>query len=101
MVPGDRKGEGRNGGDPSWRWAPRACAGRTADAGRLEQALDLEKKALAISPEYHIARLNLARIYIKSGDKLRAKAELDQLSKLGAKFAEQAEVTRLLQSLSG
>ena len=37
---------------------------------------------------------------LKSGDKVRAKAELDQLSKLGGKFAKQAEVARLLQSLS-
>ena len=71
-----------------------------SDSGRLDQALELEKKALAISPDYHIARLNLAKIYLKSGDKVRAKAELDQLSKLGGKFAEQAEVARLLQSLS-
>jgi predicted Zn-dependent protease len=70
-----------------------------SDAGRTEQALELEKKAVAISPDYHIARLNLARIYIKTGDKVRAKAELEQLAKLGNRFGDQAEVARLLQTL--
>ena len=44
-------------------------------------------------------RLNLAKIYIKAGDKARAKAELETLAKLGEKFPAQPEVAALLKSL--
>jgi hypothetical protein len=43
--------------------------------------------------------MNLAKIYIKSGDKARAQAELETLAKLGDRFPAQAEVTAMLGSL--
>ncbi|MBL8352931.1 MAG: PEP-CTERM system TPR-repeat protein PrsT [Burkholderiaceae bacterium] len=70
-----------------------------ADKGEFARAIELEKKALALQPGNAGVRLNLARIYIKSGDKPRARAELDTLAKMGAKLGSQAEVSALLKSL--
>lgn len=70
-----------------------------SDAGQAGKALELEKKALAIAPEHPVFRLNLAKLYIKTGDKAQARVELDRLTKLGDAFARQAEVTELLKSL--
>ena len=58
-----------------------------------------KNEAIALQPDFPTFRLNLARLYIKAGDKARARIELDQLSKLGAKFAGQAEVGELLKAL--
>ena len=69
------------------------------DAGQAAKAIELEKKAIALAPAQDAFRLNLAKLYLNSGDKARAKAELDQLAKLGDKFTGQAEVGQLLKSL--
>jgi Flp pilus assembly protein TadD len=70
-----------------------------ADKNEFSRAVDLQNKALALQPSNSGLRLNLAKIYIKSGDKVRAKAELQTLNNLGDKFSSQAEVTTLLQTL--
>jgi putative PEP-CTERM system TPR-repeat lipoprotein len=70
-----------------------------SDAGQQGKALDLEKKAVALAPDNHGFRLNLAKLYLKTGDKAQAKSELNQLVGLGDKFAGQAEVGALLKTL--
>jgi cellulose synthase operon protein C len=70
-----------------------------ADAGQEKRALEIEKQAIALQPESHAFRLNLAKLYIKAGDKAQARIELDQLAKLGDKFRDQAEVGELLKAL--
>jgi len=70
-----------------------------ADAGQEKKALEIEKQAIALQPESHAFRLNLAKLYIKAGDKAQARVELDQLAKLGDKFRDQAEVGELLKAL--
>jgi putative PEP-CTERM system TPR-repeat lipoprotein len=70
-----------------------------AREGQVSKALDLEKQVIAQRPQHMPYRLNLARIYIQSGDKASAKVELDQLAKLGASFPGQAEVSKLLKTL--
>ena len=70
-----------------------------AESNQLGKALELEKRAVGLQPQYAPFRLNLARLYIQSGDKASAKTELDQLAKLGDKFPGQAEVERLLKTL--
>ena len=70
-----------------------------AESNQLGKALDLEKRAVGLQPQHAPFRLNLARLYIQSGDKASAKTELDQLAKLGDKFPGQAEVERLLKTL--
>lgn len=64
--------------------------------GKLDRAMQLEKRALEILPGGHQYRLNLARMQIAAGDKAGARAHLEQLSKLGDKFAGQQQVNALL-----
>lgn len=70
-----------------------------ADKQEFARAIDLQTQALALLPQNAALRLNLAKIYIKSGDKARAKAELESLTALGDKFSAQAEVNALLGTL--
>ncbi len=70
-----------------------------ADEGQATKALEIEKKAIALNPDSPPLRLNLAKLYLKTGDKAQAKAELLALSKLGDKFGGQAEVGELLKTL--
>ena len=44
-------------------------------------------------------KLALAKLYIKTGDKPRARAELEEVASLGDKFAEQALVSELLKQV--
>lgn len=69
-----------------------------ASANQLPRAIEIEKQAIALQaqPAY---RLNLARFYLQAGDKQRARIELEQLAKLGAKFSGQSEVSKLLPTL--
>ena len=70
-----------------------------ADAGQVSKALEIEKKAIALAPDDPAFRLNLAKLYLKFGDKVLAKTELTRLAQLGTKFAGQAEVGELLKAL--
>jgi putative PEP-CTERM system TPR-repeat lipoprotein len=70
-----------------------------ADKGDFKRAIDLLTKALELQPANAQLRLNLAKIYVKSGETARAKAELDALAKLGDRFAAHAEVTAMLATL--
>lgn len=67
--------------------------------GKMPQALELQKNAVQRSGGDPSLKLNLARLLIKSGDKAYARAELEDLAKLGERFREQAEVTSLLKTL--
>ena len=66
---------------------------------RFDRAIDVQKKALALAPDSNTMRLGLARIYFQAGDKTQARELLEPLSKLGEKFAGQAEVRSLLVAL--
>ncbi|MEO7114962.1 MAG: XrtA/PEP-CTERM system TPR-repeat protein PrsT, partial [Caldimonas sp.] len=70
-----------------------------ADSGEASKALTIEQKVISLQPDHAPFRLNLAKLYIKTGDKAKARVELDQLAKLGDKFSGQAEVGELLKSL--
>lgn len=63
------------------------------------KAISLLGKALELQPANTGIRLNLARAYLASGDKSRAKGELETLAKLGDKFPAHAEVADLLRKL--
>jgi len=71
-----------------------------ASEKQYPRALEVQKQVVAQMPEVPGFRLNLARIYLESGDKKSAKAELEQLAKLGKDFAGQDEVSRLLKQAS-
>ena len=62
-------------------------------------ALDVQKRAVEISPEDNRLRLGLARIALQAGDKDLARKELKRLDELGPTYSEQAEVKKLLQML--
>lgn len=70
-----------------------------AERKEFPRAIELQKKALELQPADPSLRLNLAKIYVKAGNSGQARAELDQLAKLGEKFASQAEVAAMLKNL--
>jgi putative PEP-CTERM system TPR-repeat lipoprotein len=69
------------------------------DQNDAAKALDWQKKAVELQPQNAVFKLNLAKIYVKSGDKGQAKPILTELAKLGDKFPSQSEVGEMLKSL--
>lgn len=65
--------------------------------GQAPRALELQKKTVERAPDDPALRLTLARLYLKTGDKAQARAELEKLAKLGRKFADQDDVAELLK----
>ena len=70
-----------------------------SDKGDYAKALEIQNKALALQPQNASFKFNLAKIHINGGKKDLARKELDELTKLGDKFAAQAEVATLLKGL--
>lgn len=70
-----------------------------AERKEYPRAIELQLKALELQPSNAVTRLNLAKIFIMSGDSARAKIELEALAKLGERFHGQAEVAAMLKSL--
>ena len=70
-----------------------------AASGQVDKAIDLQKKVVAQVPTNDSFKLDLAKLYIKAGNKAEARAQLDQLAALGKKFAGQAEVISLRKDL--
>jgi Flp pilus assembly protein TadD len=66
---------------------------------RLDDALQAQTRAVQLAPDAPEFRLMLAQLLIQSGEKAKAKTELDRLSALGASFKQQDEVVRLLKSI--
>jgi putative PEP-CTERM system TPR-repeat lipoprotein len=66
---------------------------------QLPKAIEAQKKSIALSPQDAALKLNLARLYVQAGDKAMARAELEDLARLGDKFNAQTEVATLLKSL--
>jgi putative PEP-CTERM system TPR-repeat lipoprotein len=69
------------------------------DSGDVARGLGLLRKASALAPDRPAIRFNLAQALIQSGDKKAARAELEEIAKLGDKFPDQAKVTQLMQQL--
>lgn len=70
-----------------------------SDQGEYSKAAALLLKAIELQPTNAAFRLNLAKVYLASGDKSRAKSELDTLAKRGDKDPLYPEVTALLKTL--
>lgn len=66
---------------------------------QFDKAVALQKRAVDLQPDNNDYRLNLARAYAGAGSKAQARDELERLSKLGNRFAQQNEVEQLLSSL--
>ena len=63
------------------------------------QAIEWQTRAVAAAPDAPQFRLQLARLYLQSGDKPGARGELGRLAALGPQFAHQAEVADLMRRL--
>jgi putative PEP-CTERM system TPR-repeat lipoprotein len=70
-----------------------------AGEGRWPEAIDALKKAIRLTRDAPDYRLALARTLISAGDKAAARVELQRLQSLGAQFAGNADVERLLRGL--
>jgi putative PEP-CTERM system TPR-repeat lipoprotein len=70
-----------------------------AEAGQVDKALELQKKVVAMVPANDGFKLDLAKLYLKAGNKADARTELDRLATLGKKFPGHAEVTSLRKNL--
>ena len=70
-----------------------------AAAGKLPEAIDSQKRAIAGAPQDPSLKLNLARHLIAAGKKDEARKELRALSELGSGFRSQDEVSKLMGSL--
>ena len=66
---------------------------------QLPQALELHRRTLKLAPQDPQLKMTLARLFIQAGSKAEARAELEDLAKLGANFPEQAEVAELLKQV--
>ncbi len=65
----------------------------------LPRGIDLLKRAVDLAPGAPTIRLNLAKALIKAKQVDAAKMHLQELAKLGGKFAAQGEVAQLLKNL--
>lgn len=70
-----------------------------AEENQVTRAIEASKSAVRLAPDHPPFRLNLAKLYLKANDKASAKAQLDELAKLGAKFPQNQEVAELLKRL--
>lgn len=70
-----------------------------AATGKLPEAIDSQRLAIASSPQDPNLKLNLARHLIAAGKKDEAREELRALAQLGDGFGQQAEVSRLMGTL--
>lgn len=67
---------------------------------QVREAVETQKRAVALAPDDANLRLNLARLLVKGGDKAQARQELQTLEKLGPSFPRQREVGELMKSAS-
>lgn len=67
--------------------------------GKYERAVEVQKRAIAISPSSDLLKLNLAKIYAKSGEKLAARTLLLQLQTSPGDFAKEHQVAKLIAEL--
>ena len=70
-----------------------------ATGKELPRAITLLEKALTISPESQTVRYHLAKAYLASGDKGRARLALEQLLRSREPFPQQAEAAELFKEL--
>jgi Flp pilus assembly protein TadD len=69
------------------------------EKGEVPRGIELLQKAIASAPNAYETRFHLALALLKAGDKANARAELEKLESIGAKFPQQAEAMSLLKQL--
>jgi putative PEP-CTERM system TPR-repeat lipoprotein len=68
-----------------------------AEDKQIDKAIESQLKAVELAPQAGGLRLNLARLYLRAGATVKARAELSRLAARGAAFSAQAEVEKLLR----
>lgn len=66
---------------------------------QMPRAIEWQLKVVQRRPDVPAYRLTLAKLLVDSGDRVKARTELEKLSQLGAKFSDHAEVAALLKGL--
>jgi cellulose synthase operon protein C len=69
------------------------------ERGDTARGVELLQKASTLAPQSANIRFNLAKALAKSGQKDAARKELEELSKLGSRYAGQEEVAQLMKTL--
>jgi len=67
--------------------------------GQIGRATKLQTQLVERVPDNPDFRLHLAHLLVKSGDKAKARRELDRLAKLGERYPRQREVAQLQSQL--
>jgi putative PEP-CTERM system TPR-repeat lipoprotein len=68
-----------------------------AAEGDIKRALEVQREAVMKDTKDPSLKLNLAKLYLQAKDKTRARAELEDLERLGDRFKAHAEVVDLLK----
>lgn len=71
-------------------------AGALLADDQLPRAREVQSRAVNLQPERPSLKLTLAKIYLRSGDKVQARVELEKLVALGETFAGAKEAQALL-----
>lgn len=69
------------------------------EQGNTARGLDLLQKAVAAAPKEQSIRFHLVQAWLKTGDRRKAREELERLLASDAKFAEQDQAMALLKDL--
>ncbi|KQP18463.1 hypothetical protein ASF43_08820 [Pseudorhodoferax sp. Leaf267] len=69
-----------------------------AEQKEYKKAIELQGRVVGLQAN-PLFKLNLAKIYAKAGEKDNARKQLDEIAKLGDKYAGQAEVEKLRATL--
>jgi Flp pilus assembly protein TadD len=69
------------------------------EQGNTKRGIEVLQKAVTAAPKTLEIRYHLAQALAKSGDKAKARNELERLLSTDAKFPQQAEALALLKQL--
>lgn len=70
-----------------------------ASEGQVMRAIDIQKRSIEVAPKDLGLKLNLAKLYLRAGNKDLAKDVLAKLAAMGKEFPAQAEVSELLRGI--
>ena len=74
--------------------------GLLVEQGDITRGVDMLQKAIAAAPDAHEIRYHLAQAWLKAGDKVKARNELEGLLATDSKFPQRAEAMNLLKQLN-
>jgi len=69
------------------------------EQGKTERGLGLLEQAASLAPDAQEIRYHLAQAWLKSGDRIKARDELERILSGGAKFPQEQEAIQLLKEL--